>query len=166
MSIQIGPISNLIVFINDVKTILPILEPLGLIKFCLQPFFFEIKLNSIGSSIKKSQKEKTRFQLSRINSKRFSVSPQEIPGPLLIYTELRLREILSISQKKSCIELHIQSTYKLSSNSLILLQFSIKKPRFGTSANGYVYLFQPSCIIEDKIQICEKNGQKIPLIQK
>ena len=57
MFIVVDLIWDVITSINSLRTILLSLELLSLIKFRLQPFFFEIKLTSVGNNIKKNQKK-------------------------------------------------------------------------------------------------------------
>ncbi len=50
MSIAVDAIWSVKISVNSVRTTLLLLESLSQIKFRLQPFFFEIKLISIGSN--------------------------------------------------------------------------------------------------------------------
>lgn len=101
MSIILSPIQSVIIFINNVKTIVPLLRLLGQIEFYLQFFFFEIESLFIANNISKSQKKMTQSQLPKTNLKRFSIMLQKSLGPLLMVTKLKSNETPSISQKKS-----------------------------------------------------------------
>ena len=78
MSIMVNLTWSIITLINSTKTIFLLLKPSDKRKFCLLPFFFEIKLISVGSSEKKAKK--VWLQSSRTSSKRLFTGLKKFLG--------------------------------------------------------------------------------------